>query len=289
LFSKGHQIIPTESVNKFIGNEDFKGATEPSPLTRAIKWGVCSFNFAEYFFNPKYDDQYTDLDDDLSLTEGEDRAYFIRNSPINLVKNHALVLTYDSERNIEVTLERFKRYEFIYWTLYDHRLGDSQKYANDRFRLIFPFHRPISSKHPLHYNFIERSATAKPKHRKSDWGAWTHITDSLIKFAGEGCISRFVPSRVYSFPNAPEKQADSAKFGHNTGEKLNWKEFERGELKIAHAGGFRLVYPDDLITPTNFEEFKQQMENREPTEPEYVPFYDENGRPLHFVKLKNKK
>lgn len=58
LFSKGHQIVPTGG---FI-----------SPLL------MRTFNFAEYFFNPKYDDQYTDLVGDLSLPGGEERVYFIR-------------------------------------------------------------------------------------------------------------------------------------------------------------------------------------------------------------------
>jgi len=269
LFSKGHQIVPT---GEFIG-----------------KLRMRTFNFAEYFFNPKYDDQYTDLVDDLSLPEGEERTFFIRNSPINLVKNHALVLTYDTESDIEVTLERFKKYEFIYWTHLDHRLEDDNNPANDRFCLIFPFHRPIPSKYPLHYNFIERYTTAKPKHRKSNWGAWTHITDSLIKFAGEGCISRFDPSDTYSFPITHDEHADLAQFGHNTGEKLNWKEFKRWELKIEHVGGFRLIYPDDLITPSTPEDLEQLRLQHDEDEPEYVPFYDENGRPLHFVKPKQEK
>jgi hypothetical protein len=271
-----------------------------------------SYSFAEYVTKTKTPEKYNNVDQfDFYV---DDDVYYPKRRPINLVQNHALVFNYRTQEHIDVTLERFKKYDYVYCTTHDH-LSDG---TTNTFRIIIPLHKPISSAHPLSKIMAKIMLDAQrrwPDSRfckskitetsNTDWGDWFKIIESLINFAGDGCDLRsFDPNEKYEAPVAPEDRIHLAQIGQNTGERLNWEEFEQGDLRIIEDGHLQYIRADnlpDFFKPTppktpkpkstespkirSMEDFKSSIEDRE-VEPKYVPFYDDNGRPLHFVKQK---
>ena len=282
-------------------------------------WGLDerkSYSFAEYVTETETPEKYDNVAEyDFYEEKG---VYYPERKPIHLVQNHALVLNYHTDEHIDVILEKFKKYDYVYCTTWRHLRFYGQNGLAKDFRLIIPFHKPISSTQPLDTRQTEHilesrlkspdSRFSKSKITKigySNWGDWYKIIESLVSFAGDGChIKSFNPNEKYDVPIASEDHIHLAEIGHNTGERLNWEEFDQGDIHIVKDWSLKAInadYSHGYLKPTpiqriekpiktiSLEELKQQMENREPTEPEYVPFYDKNGRPLHFVKSKNEK
>lgn len=274
-----------------------------------------SYSFAEYVAKTKTPEKYDNVDQ-FDFYDDDD-VYYPKRNPINLVQNHALVLNYRTQKHIDVTLERFKKYDYVFCTTHGH-LSDG---TTNSFRIIIPFHKPISSTHPL--SKIRAKITLDAQRRwpdsrfskskitetsNTDWGEWYKIIESLISFAGDGCDLRsFDPNEKYEVPVAPEDRIHLAQIGKNTGEKLNWEEFEQSDLRIIEDGHLQYISADNLpdifkpkppiqrvqrrtkpVKPVSLEEFKQDMKSNGTfgSEPKYVPFYDDDGRPLHFVKSK---
>ena len=102
-------------------------------------------------------------------------------------------------------LERFKEYEFVYYTSYRH-LYDGE---TEKFRLIFPFHKPIPS-------WI----------KNNEYGEWYQVIDSLKEFSGPCDPKSFEPNTIYNLPSTPESRIDTTRSGYNKGKLLDWSEFE---------------------------------------------------------------
>lgn len=140
----------------------------------------------------------------------------VRRKQINILENDLFVIDYDKEVNLEEILKKFKKYEYVYYTSYRH-LYDGE---TEKFRILFPFKKPI----PSWKRFDESE-------RKTSYGEWYQIIDSLKEFTGPCDSASFNPNTIYNMPSSPESRMHLSRSGHNEGELLDWEAFEKKPYK----------------------------------------------------------
>jgi len=155
-------------------------------------------------------DQIPESSDDWDLDDITGK-YFVRRRKINIVESDLFVIDYDGGVTLNDMLDRFKDYEFIYYTSYRH-LYDGE---TEKFRLIFPFHKPIPS-------WVKNNEYGVC----IDYGEWYQVIDSLKEFSGPCDPTSFIPNTMYHIPSTHESRVDLSKSGYNKGKLLNWEEFD---------------------------------------------------------------
>jgi hypothetical protein len=129
----------------------------------------------------------------------------------NVMQVDALVLDYDGELPIAAAKERFKDYEYLGYTSYNHL---KQKTV-EKFRLIFPLAAPIPTR------FSANGSAKRP-----DLLTYDQLTDALLKFSGPCDPVATNPNQHYYFPATHPDRKNVAGTWHNKGQILDWRKWE---------------------------------------------------------------
>lgn len=156
-------------------------------------------------------DEIPEYTDDWGMDNDTGEVY-VKRRQINIIENHLLILDYDGGTTLNEMIDRFKEYEFIYYTSYRH-LHDGK---TEKFRIVFSLSKPI----PAWKRFNEYKICI-------DYGEWFRITEALSKFAGPCDPTSFRSNTIYNIPSVPQSRIDLSRSGHNKGEHLNWGIFEQ--------------------------------------------------------------
>lgn len=145
---------------------------------------------------------------------------------------YGLVLDYDDGLPVEKALERFKDYEYFFYTSYNHQKWKDGKPPVDKFRIILPFHEPINKKR------------------------WDTINEHVITLAGnvDPASKKFV--QCFCLPATHPDNIHNMKMLHNEGNFLDWEEFPTNPKKentytaqgsVAHYTSGNTFLPTDII------------------------------------------
>lgn len=176
------------------------------------------FNCVKY----KNLDEVSNDSNNWSMDEYSGISYVNRRQ-VNIVENDVLILDYDGGPTLDEIIKRFSKYEFVYYTSYRH-LYDGK---TEKFRILLPFLSPIPSwKEFNKFNIC------------TDYGEWYQIIESLKEFSGPCDPTSFNPNTIYNIPSVPESRTSLCRSGHNKGELLDWREFERIPFKKSESNNF---------------------------------------------------
>ena len=180
--------------------------------------------------------------------DNRNEKYYVKRRQINIIENDLLILDYDGGVTLDEIIQRFKDYEFVYYTSFSH-LYDG---VTEKFRIILPFHKPI----PCWKKYNDHKICI-------DYGEWYQIKDSLKEFSGPCDESSFNPNQIYQIPSAPKERVDLSKSGYNKGKHLDWSIFERIRIQESEQNNFSNVtgntqnVSDEYLKPDQVLQTKQ--------------------------------
>lgn len=140
---------------------------------------------------------------------------YVRRRQVNVLENDAFIIDYDDSISLDEAKERFKDYEYIYYTSHRH-LHDGK---TEKFRFIIPFTKPIpSSKEKDEYGNIINE------------GDWYRIADALKTLTGPCDPKSFETNTIYHKPSCPKSRIELSQSGHHQGIRLDWTQLQRTEF-----------------------------------------------------------
>ncbi len=180
LFSGGHQVNEEKGMANYFNGSRYK---EPSDIEESSDKGVNLFTSKP----------------------------FTKRRQTNIIETDLLILDYDGGTTLQKEMERFKQYEYIYYTSFRH-LYDGETH---KFRIVIPLSKSIPS-----WKSYNQHGVA------IDGGQWYQITESLKNFVGPCDPKSFDPNQIFEMPSVPEERKSFSRSGHSTGQFLDWEQFK---------------------------------------------------------------
>jgi hypothetical protein len=200
IYQRHDNLSWDEIVKLFLTGHTVVANKESLPLFNATLFKTLEQTYQENK-NGYHIDSFTGIDS-------------VRRTQSNALEIQLLILDYDDSMSLSDAKERFKQYEYIGYTSFNHLTNPDIH----KFRLIFPLITPI----PAHTTYDDNGVVL-------DKGIFYELSESILEFGPscDPCVLNGI--QPYYPPSAPQERIHLAESWKNTGEILDWTTWKKNE------------------------------------------------------------